>query len=139
MEFALSGDIARILLPMSNELSTPKILRCPTDEKRRIETTFAALQTRNMSYFIGLDADETMPQTVLSGDRNVRGGLIISNRVMIVSSASKIVFGSDIHQNAGNIGLGDGSAQQVNQVGLHRQILSQEQSMTNNRVRWALP
>src|SRR5690242_16547792 len=29
MEFALSGDIARILLPMSNELSTPKILTCP--------------------------------------------------------------------------------------------------------------
>jgi len=139
MEFGLSGDVARILLPMSNELSSPEILRCPTDEKRKVATTCTVLQTRNVSYFIGLDADGTVPQTILWGDRNVRGGLIISNRVMIVSSASNIVFGSDIHQSAGNLGLGDGSAQQVNQVGLRRQILAQEQSMTNNRVRWALP
>ena len=102
-------------------------------------STFAAFQTKNVSYFLGLEADETKPQTVMSGDRNVSGGVIVSNRVMMVSSTSNIVFGSNIHRNAGNIGLGDGSAQQVTQVSLRRQILAQEQSTTNTKIRWALP
>jgi len=138
-EIATSGNIAAILLPMSNELVTPKLLTCPADRSRKEVADFARLSTRNISYFLGLDSSETNPQSVLYGDRNVSGGQLLSNRVMIVSSSSNIAFGSDLHNLAGNIGLGDGSAMQVSQVSLQKQINWQEQSSTNQIFRWALP
>src|SRR5690349_15005328 len=68
---------------LSNELSTPKIVVCPSDQRTE-STTFASnvvntAATKNIipfnknqcvSYFIGLGADETRPQCFLSGDRN---------------------------------------------------------------------
>jgi prepilin-type N-terminal cleavage/methylation domain-containing protein len=66
---------------MSNELSTPKILACPAeyDSGRTVATTFASSiptgqpgvpfnSRSNVSYFIGVDADETQPQMFLYGD-----------------------------------------------------------------------
>ena len=71
MEFVAAGNVTAIFQVMSNELSTPKILFCPADERRAYATNFSAgFSAQNISYFIGLDADETNPQTLLSGDDN---------------------------------------------------------------------
>src|SRR5207247_4730878 len=70
---------------MSNELSTPKILFCPqeTDPSRQSASTFASTipagsvnqvpftNDNNISYFVGVDAVDTSPQMVLTGDRNL--------------------------------------------------------------------
>ena len=73
---------------MSNELSTPKVLRCPDDKVGRIEaTTFRRefrdrqtavfSQNANLSYFVGVDANERNPMMLLAGDRNVtNNGLV---------------------------------------------------------------
>ena len=66
---------------LSNELSTPKIVVCPSDT-RQIATTFATNVTgaaaqgavtfsdnERVSYFVGMDAGETKAQSWLSGDR----------------------------------------------------------------------
>ena len=60
----------------SNELSSPKVLVCPSDTAKSRASTFSGNQVGvgNISYTIGLDAEETKPQTILSGDRNTRGG-----------------------------------------------------------------
>src|SRR5437016_2262851 len=64
-------------LALSNELSTPKVVICPSDPGRYEATNFLdlrnATKARNLSvsYFIGIDADETRPQMLLSGDRNM--------------------------------------------------------------------
>ena len=56
---------------MSNELSTPKILICPADN-RTVATSFARLKNQNVSYFAGLDAnDVSRPQSFSTGDRNI--------------------------------------------------------------------
>ena len=65
---------------MSNELSTPKVCICPSDE-RNARTNFlsadAGVQKKDffnnvaVSFFVGKDADETNPQMLLSGDRNI--------------------------------------------------------------------
>src|ERR1041384_3750946 len=64
---------------LSNELSTPKIVVCPSDAGK-VEATnwgnhFRTLaQNANnqaFSYSIGLDAQETYPQSFLSSDRNM--------------------------------------------------------------------
>ena len=139
LEIATSGDLAAILRPMSNELNSPKILHCPSDERGTIAADFAALRNKDISYFIGLDADETQPQTILAGDRNITGGVMLSNGVMLVSSSSNLVVGTDMHHGALNIALGDGSSQQINTAALQRQVLCQQQSASNQIVRWAFP
>jgi prepilin-type N-terminal cleavage/methylation domain-containing protein len=75
-----------MFLVMSNELNTPKILFCPSeyDNTRSQATTFLGTQTgtipsgtvfflkdRNLSYFIGVDADDNNPQMFLTGDHNM--------------------------------------------------------------------
>jgi prepilin-type N-terminal cleavage/methylation domain-containing protein len=73
MELAVRGDVSAIFRVMSNELSTTKVLVCPQDRKRTAATDFAGgLSDANISYFVGLDAEDTIfPQMVLSGDDNL--------------------------------------------------------------------
>ena len=134
----------RIFGVMSNELSTPKVVLCPADSDRSTAATnFAVTTTGNsgadwinntkLSYFVGKDADETMPSMILSGDRNVcnssnsntadgfspndtvGGGYYFSTGTNYTSlTANAIGFSTGkLHQGAGNVGLADGSVQQV--------------------------
>jgi prepilin-type N-terminal cleavage/methylation domain-containing protein len=78
---------------MSNELSTPKILGCPSDE-RTAHTNFYMGTAPQMppgspatdpnpqffnnfkiSYFLGRNATDSQPQMLLAGDRNIWGAL----------------------------------------------------------------
>ena len=84
----------RHYLAMSNELSTPKIVLCPSDRNRVEATVFstnALIQTPgitvtpfqgniNISYFVGVDADETKPQCFLGGDRNLTNSVGLGER-----------------------------------------------------------
>ena len=127
-------------LSLSNELSVPKIVVCPSDSGRAVATTWATNIRGNVanaepfdgnqsiSYFIGLSASETEPQSVLTGDRNLtntgtRGARRFEYNVSQVgrlgtnysSGASReIGWDKNVHQTQGNVGLGDGSVQQVN-------------------------
>jgi prepilin-type N-terminal cleavage/methylation domain-containing protein/prepilin-type processing-associated H-X9-DG protein len=78
------GALYQVWGVMSNELSTPKILACPSDE-RNAHTNFA-IQFANLSqaagayfnnfevsYFLGIDASDNNPQMALAGDRNIYG------------------------------------------------------------------
>jgi prepilin-type processing-associated H-X9-DG protein len=69
---------------MSNELGTPKILVCPSDEHSP-QTNFYTVANNNfnpagsglyntkISYFLGKDASSTNPKMILAGDRNIYG------------------------------------------------------------------
>ncbi|HXG47620.1 MAG TPA: type II secretion system protein [Methylomirabilota bacterium] len=125
-----------IFKSISNELNTPKVLVCNSDDRTRANTfeTSAQVASANpldrldeISYFVGLDADETKPQTVLVGDRNViKGG-----GTTIVAAGSRAIwtqsdlanpnaaFHTTMHNTAGNLGMADGSAQQVTSAGLN--------------------
>src|SRR4051812_43402843 len=66
---------------VSNELATPKVLRCPTDKDRANATDFsanagsgfAALKDSALSYWIGCEAGDYLPGHELAGDRNAKG------------------------------------------------------------------
>jgi hypothetical protein len=139
MELAMSGDLGALFRSISNELNNAKLLTCPADPHRRKETDFAKLTNKNISYFIGLDADETKPQTILSGDRNISGGILRSSRVMFVTATNVLIWGKDMHSHAGNLGLGDGSALQANDTILQKQMSADFQSHSLPTVRFALP
>lgn len=106
----------------------------------------------NVSFFVGTEGDETKPGMLLNGDRNLEGTPTF-NGTVAGRISKKFVFGTsiygdlgnafkkisvatgvqdgemawtqnDIHQDAGNIGLADGSVQQVTTSRLREAILN---------------
>jgi competence protein ComGC len=112
MEYAEDGNAFRHFQVMSNELSTPKILICPADD-RTAAASFARLKNQNVSYFVGLDATEVRPQMLMTGDRNVTNGLSPVRSVLELRPEIPAGWTEDLHNGQGNVGLSDGSVQQV--------------------------
>ena len=139
----------RHFLALSNELSTPKIVLCPSDGLGRVEATSwntnrqpasfgveAFYRNQNISYFVGFEADETLPQSLLSGDRNITNsdrpdisrGLIMRFRMRARSGEPRPLptpdpgFDNNIHDSSGNVVLGDGSVQGLSSSKLRTQI-----------------
>jgi prepilin-type N-terminal cleavage/methylation domain-containing protein len=130
---------------LSNELNTPKILICPSDE-RSAHTNFnmvlgntaagPSLANANLSYFVAKDAQEGNPGMLLVGDRNIVGkepGGALPNplpgagygNVGAVALGGTFNAGTQtpawtdkLHRGLGNILLSDGSAQQVSSARL---------------------
>jgi prepilin-type N-terminal cleavage/methylation domain-containing protein/prepilin-type processing-associated H-X9-DG protein len=109
-------------LVMSNELSTPKVLVCPADFKRTRVTDFSALGNTNVSYFVGLDAQDSTPQMFLSGDRNLTNGLALTNQVLYLATNLQAGWTRELHSHQGNVGLADGSVQQFSNVRLRAAV-----------------
>jgi hypothetical protein len=138
LEFAASGSVARIFQIMSNEMSSPKILFCPTDIGRQRATNFFSLADSNISYFLNLDADATHPQAILIGDRNISTNGQLMSGILTLPTANQLAWTADIHKNNGNVGLADGSAQQVTDSVLSKAIANMTSKATNP-MRLALP
>ena len=123
MELANEGSAFAIFTVMSNELNTPKILFCPneTDMKRKIAVIFgssaspeiqAFTATNNLSYFVGLDAEDTKPQTILAGDDHFTvAGLKPKPGLFALSTNAVVEWRNERHPKQGNIALADGSVQ----------------------------
>ncbi|HEX4265073.1 MAG TPA: type II secretion system protein [Verrucomicrobiae bacterium] len=124
MEFTSGTTVFRNFQVLSNELSTPFILICPadTDRNRFRATNFAYLNNSNLSYFVGLDANETDPQGILSGDRNLTNGTAVKNGILQLTTNSAAGWTDEMHKQCGNIALADGSVQQVSTIGLRESI-----------------
>jgi prepilin-type N-terminal cleavage/methylation domain-containing protein len=144
----------------NKELNTPKVLFCTSDSGRSRATDWTQLSrlgfeaagngkgTNFISYGIGLDADEVKPQSILTGDWNFSGGtgpsvtsyggcVVRGHRDTAVPATVTPTMSWDakVHNNQGNLGLGDGSAHQMNNASLSRQFLSAVQGGTpDNRV-----
>ena len=140
LEFVDTGSVYFHFLAASNQITSPKVLACNDDKKKSRVSEWDKFGDRNLSYFIGLDADEAKPQSILSGDRNILGGQVSSNRFISFNAQSQASWGTDLHKRAGNIGLADGSAHQVTDNGIARQIQAALLSLTNvTELRFAVP
>jgi type II secretory pathway pseudopilin PulG len=110
-EFDTGADTFRHFQAMSNELNTPKILICPADA-RPVANNFAQLKNQNVSYFVGLEANDEFPQRFLDGDRNITGESNPENGILKLVPGQRVTWTQAIHVNQGNVGLSDGSVQQ---------------------------
>jgi prepilin-type N-terminal cleavage/methylation domain-containing protein/prepilin-type processing-associated H-X9-DG protein len=119
---------------MSNQLATPKILYCPADNDRVVATNFTTdFNNSKISYFVGLDADQTRPQMILSGDDNFAiSGVPVQTGLLEFTTNTPITWTTARHRSAGNIGLADGSVQQVPNTGLQKLI--QQTGVATNRL-----
>jgi len=133
MELASTGLLFSVFQVMSNELSTPKVLRCPTDTKRKCANGFTtAFGNSNLSYFVGIDSTDTNPQMFLAGDRNITNGVTPNRGLLDLSSDQPAGWTEDFHDRQGNVGLADGSVQQFSRSKLQEAL--KYTGSTNNRI-----
>jgi len=148
---------------MSNELSTPKILVCPSDDRSAFTNFFTAAVPQDsgaakaandprpgvfnnfkISYGLGKDCSDGNPQMLLTVDRNIFGAA--NNKVYPVAGVTQnsgygngpneaLAMGTNFvaadtapaftdkqHQKQGNVGLSDGSVQQLTSPRLRDQF-----------------
>ena len=112
LEFAESADVFRHFLAISNELVSPRILACPLDPAAQRAHSWTNFSNANVSYFVGLNAREELPASILVGDRNVTGG-VMHRTIMVFSNSTTADFTTEIHNKQGNFALADGSGSQA--------------------------
>ena len=130
MLYANASNLFRYFQVMSNELNNPKILICPEDKSRSPAPDFDSLSNSHLSYFAGLDADETFPTRLLSGDRSISNGARPTNGILLVTTNQPVTWSNKIHKQGGNVLLADGSVQQVGTAQL-KAFLAQTGMETN--------
>jgi len=136
---------------MSNELGqSPRVLVCPSDERKPSGAFSNLVSNTNLSYFAGVSASDTEPQSLLGGDRNLGPGnqpgpdygfspksdmgndVAIPTRWKIDPTCWSLKMHSlGSSDGAGNILLGDGSAQQCSSAGFRMNWLRNADPTTN--------
>jgi competence protein ComGC len=120
LELIAMGNVAVCFQVMSNEVNTPKILLCPADTHRVWTANFSTLNNSNISYFVNPDAVEAYPQMVLDGDDNLTvGGVRVRPGILNLWTNATMGWTKERHHGGGNIGLADGSVQQITSDGLN--------------------
>jgi prepilin-type N-terminal cleavage/methylation domain-containing protein len=123
-------------MTLTNELVTPKVLHCPSDNGKQSASDFLNgpnslrnLGNNAVSYAIGTSASSDKPGMHLAGDRNLLGQdgqncgpAAINGVVTQLKPADNPRWDNTIHVNAGNMILADGSAHQLTQTGLTNQM-----------------
>jgi prepilin-type N-terminal cleavage/methylation domain-containing protein/prepilin-type processing-associated H-X9-DG protein len=134
MEFASGPNVFRHFQVMSNELGTTRLLFCPADTGRiqMWNTNFDSLSNSNVSYFVGIDAVETDPNSLMSGDRNLTNGTPVKNGLLEFSTDPNVGWTAEMHDRVGNLLFADGSAQKVTTPELKVAITNQ--SVITNRL-----
>jgi prepilin-type processing-associated H-X9-DG protein len=102
---------------LSNELVSPKLLVCPADN-RAAATNFAGLQNANVSYFVGVDADYSQPNSLLSGDRNLTNDFGARSTILRLGPLSSLRWTAELHRFKGNLLFADGRVLERNTPGL---------------------
>ena len=123
---------------LSNELSNPKVLRCPRDENRNQVVSFSDSSfggengNLSFSYFIGKGADEAKPNNILSGDRNIMFGTYNNdddNEGQHIKFGKKFsakktpLWTRSLHEEQGDIVLSDSSCQQASSSKIRQYML----------------
>ncbi len=106
----------------------PSVLTCPADERQPAKKPDEITNNDHLSYFINTEANDTYPQSLLGGDRNLGPGTVadaeygysptngMGNDVIITNT---VCWSLKMHRASGNILLGDGSAQQTTSASLN--------------------
>ena len=126
----LSDDVALAKLRaaehfafITNELSSPKILICPSDLKRSVAMSFTQFSRENISYFSSLSADETRPDLWLAGDRNLMiNGQPAQPGQALIRTNDNVSWSAAMHMDQGNIVMADGSVQQASSSRLKQSL-----------------
>jgi hypothetical protein len=129
LEYAASPDVWRHFQAVSNELNSPKILVCAADRERMPASDWRRIGNTNLSYFLSLDANESMPSSLLAGDRFISTNNQPFSGLLVTTDWQRLRALPGRH---GNVVMSDGSVMQLPTAGLH-------EAFSNDAVRLAIP
>jgi prepilin-type processing-associated H-X9-DG protein len=98
---------------LAGDLFTPKVLVCPTDT-RLPAPGFVVLGSTNLSYFVGVNADCSRPNSLLAGDRNVTNDWTGLAALQRLDSYHYLRWTAELHRFKGNVLLADGHVEERN-------------------------
>ena len=141
-------------MAVSNHFRSPRIFVCPSDPAKRPAAEFNSdpsggffhVNYRNnaLSYLTGHPMLEARPD-ILSADRNLTGNFITGGCSYWVPSESiprvasiSVRWTASLHDNSGNVLLGDGRVEQLSSLGL-RQRLAEGASEGNAEFHYLAP
>ena len=136
---------------ISNELSSARVLACPSDATARVANDFSAQpggllnsaqQNRSISYFLAYPL-ESRGHKVLSGDRNIGPFRSASCSIFSLATASggydpATAWDTNLHVGTGNLLFLDGSVAQTDSRQL-RQALVVDTSVDNGDLHTLRP
>jgi prepilin-type processing-associated H-X9-DG protein len=86
-----------------------------------------------LSYFVAPETSDGAADQMLAGDRNLAtNGVGVPSSYLDLSTNLSVGFTKAMHNHAGNILMGDGSVQQVNDARLRETVLN---ALSNTRAR----
>ncbi len=143
----LPANTFRVFVVLSNELATPKTVKCPSDSGRIAPSNFVAMANLTdfskgakngaVSYFVNPDADESRPLVILAGDRDITnttlnpsvGGSTAYSKQspglkwnLMETIMKSTGWSTAMHNGVGTILLSDGSVRRVSGAGLRQQV-----------------
>jgi type II secretory pathway pseudopilin PulG len=133
---------------MANDMGqSPKVVICPADERTYAFSFTNDFDNTHLSYFVGVSANDSFPQSILGGDRNLGGGnkpdpdygfspASGKGNDVAVPIAASVSWSLKMHSasnfaGTGNILLGDGSGQQVSSASFTQDWLRNAAPTTN--------
>ena len=119
--FARDTQMFKYFQALSNELTSPVMLACPADKQRTVARDLTTdFNSSHVSYFVGLNADETIPTSLLAGDRNLTNGIAPNNGVLEITTNQvsdtnnwAVGWTTEIHQGVGNVLFADSHVEQL--------------------------
>jgi prepilin-type N-terminal cleavage/methylation domain-containing protein len=125
----------------SNEFSATQILLCPTDTTKKLATNWVFMSAESsISFFIGTNATESVPDSILLGDHNISGGgggLDPSWSVFLGSSIDA-AWTKELHVRLGNLAMSDGSVRSTKTPNL-RDLISAQLAKGSSNVVFSKP
>ena len=98
----------------AREIGDPRVLACPSDERRKQAAAFASITTNNISYFLNVDAAVRNQAGIFAGDRDLTtNGSLVGPGLRAIPDPSLVDWSSVLHKHGGNLALVDGSVHQV--------------------------
>jgi prepilin-type N-terminal cleavage/methylation domain-containing protein len=109
---------------LSNELGAPGVLVCPTDPRIRA-TDFGMLQNSNLSFFIGVKAGYSKPDSILAGDRNLTANAYPNPSILSLEANNRLWWTRELHLFKGNVLFVGGQVEEWNDATLAANIGNQ--------------
>jgi len=132
---------------MQNQLGRlPKLVVCMQDERKAALSFSNNFGNNNVSYFVGVSANDAQPQSIQGGDRNLSPGTVPDSHYgfspksgkgndVAIPIAGPVSWSLKIHSagnaGSGNILMGDGSGQQVSTASFNKDWLRTAAPTTN--------
>lgn len=105
---------------LSNSLGMPATLVCPTDQSRHPANDFSELNNSNISYFVGANADYSLPNSILAGDRNITNSGAGDVTIVRLADGTAVSWTPELHHSKGNVLYADGRVDELNSLWLTR-------------------